>query len=234
MVSILNAHSKIIIGQERYKDLIKDHVSEITPALFTKSRFFDFRERDTNLLPTRIKHVDKLYNELEEKFENDDLAVVGDKIPFLYRRYQEVAGSIPNVKFIFLVRDLRAVADSYRRRCDDPNDSWKRNVNSAISDWTEAMQATAACHENELTAAKLLVVGYEDFYSGEIQELQRVLQFLNLSLDKSVVDRYRAMTTDWECRRDQVTGLSEEEIAATLEAMKAHRSNIDSLKKRYR
>ena len=87
MADLLNLHPEICIGIERYKFKFVRR-GEFDAADFTPERFFDLRARDTNILPHNGGRWKAVYSRMRRKFPR--AAVVGDKIPHLFERFEEV------------------------------------------------------------------------------------------------------------------------------------------------
>ena len=78
--SLMNLHSRVAIGVERYKTLAMSAKAQTSFAkdLFTYDRFFAHEEGDTNVKTPPV------YESLKPKYH--DALYVGDKIPRLYTK----------------------------------------------------------------------------------------------------------------------------------------------------
>ena len=77
LVKLLNSHYQIILGMERFKYVKK----KITPNHFTKTNFLALDKQETNIFG---KHWDNFYEEIDRKFQNNKVEIIGDKYPQYY------------------------------------------------------------------------------------------------------------------------------------------------------
>jgi hypothetical protein len=186
---LLNRHPDIAIGIERYKNLGAAGLGE---RLFDRERFFDFRETDTNVRALST------YARLEKKY--DDAKWVGDKVPRYYTRYEALFEKFKESVVIFVLRDIHAVASSWNKRAEDPEDTWPEanDYVQAVREWNEALERTLAYKQKYRN--RLMIIEYEKLFSGDILVLKRILRRLELDAPRSMVRQFRKMTQSWSER----------------------------------
>ena len=183
LAGVLNAHPHVCIGLERYKFRCYSG-SRLGPDLFEKDRFFDFQEDDTNIVPEANVAFAELYASLRQKW---DLAqIVGDKIPHAFFRMDEIETAYPKVRFLYILRDIEAVAASWNARALNEQDrGWPRD-----HDYRKTVKVWNAGNKHVLEKLtrcphRIQVVDYDRGFSGQPAELERVCSFLELPIDPS-------------------------------------------------
>lgn len=117
LTEMLNGHSDIAIGMERYRSLVSTGaLFKIGAKLFDRSRFFDWSPEDTNVRIEGGKY-DLMYESLRAKYE----AVIyhGDKGPGYFSRAHRFLSTFPGAKMVIIWRCLEDVAMSWQRRSID-------------------------------------------------------------------------------------------------------------------
>lgn len=206
-VRLLNAHSKICIGMERYKGLINDSekLKTLTEDRFKKENFFDIKDEETNI------QWDYFYNPLEEKF--NDCSYVGDKVPRYFQIYGHLKSKFPNSKHIFLVRDPVEVANSWKVRAQDARDvNWlsTNDVQRAVQVWNSSLKV--AYKKMKTGDLNIIFVSYSDLFSGDDLTLQHILKFLELPNSNSLKSKFQEMTSMWSERKAKELMLTNDEI----------------------
>jgi hypothetical protein len=189
IAQLLNRHPKIVVGIERYKNLKPADLGE---HLFAVERFFDFRPTDTNV---RARNV---YSRLEKKYRNTTWR--GDKVPRYYTRYDTLFEKFEKSVVIFMLRDVHAVASSWNKRAEDPEDKWPEGNNyvQAVKEWNASLSLTL--ESKEKYGDRMLVVEYERLFSGDADVLHGILRKMKLQAPKVLLRQFEIMTRDWEKR----------------------------------
>ena len=133
LARVLNAHPLVCIGLEGYKFHCY-HGGGFEPNLFDKSRFFDFQAGDTNIVPEADNAT--LYAAMRQKW--DVAQIVGDKIPHAFRCMVSIEAAYPRVRFLYVVRNIEAVASSWNARARNELDrGWQRgeDCKRAVKAW---------------------------------------------------------------------------------------------------
>ena len=174
LARLLNGSPDIVIGIERYQKVA--FTSGLTPALFEYDRFFTIEEGDTHY--ESLDDFDKSYVTLREKYKGTKTH--GDKIPPLFRAYDSVNSAFPDVGFIFIVRNLIDVANSYMHRFENPKDPWKRDFKRAVKDWNQSLALTTTALANGI---RIHVVSYERLFADGAQDvIEGVFNFADARL----------------------------------------------------
>ncbi len=196
MAQLLSGHPRVCIGRERYAAVF-NRGKPFTEGLFEKDRFLAFRLEDTFYDQTRF---DDFHRGFAEKF--DSCEIVGDKLPYLYRRWQDVFTLRPQPIVVFLTRNVMDVAESYNRRARALQDPWpaRKNAAKAVQEWNEAMRKAGEAIEAGY-GSRLLVVEYEGFFENQ-QRMRGLLARLGLSTEPPMTAHFNsfaatALRTRW-------------------------------------
>ena len=156
----MSAHPKIVLGVERYVLLANQKRNRFSPELFEKDKFFDLQPRETFY---KELNAGGYYEVARRRF--DDALWVGDKIPHLFQKYDEVDAALPGAHYIYIVRNIIDVAGSYQKRAD--TGSWKetRDYARAVLDWRHSIEATLKFTARMTTSkSRVHIISYEELY----------------------------------------------------------------------
>lgn len=137
LFNVLSDHPQIVLGLERYKRLYLRQDAAIGEDLFTEDRFFDFSDGATNVTPDARKAWATHYGKMRERWRS--ASYVGDKLVAI--RAQRIWETLPDARFVFIVRDVHEVASSWHTRATDPRDTeWPadRGARRAVVAWNKA------------------------------------------------------------------------------------------------
>jgi hypothetical protein len=214
------AHPKIVLGVERYVLLANQKRNGFSPGLFEKEKFFDLQPRETF-----YKELDAngYYDRARKNF--DDAEWVGDKIPHLFHKYDDVDAAMPEVHYIFIVRNIIDVAGSYQKRAE--TGSWKENRDyaQAVLDWRDSIETTLKFTARDDVRARVHIISYEEIFLRPVS-LEPLFEKLGLEVVPEVQSLYRKTTdksVELEKRRsDSLTSAKRHYIAlnAPFEAYK--------------
>ncbi len=167
LAKLLNTHPLILMGSERYFNLINH--DKLTWDYLLRDRFCSIEPGDTHghggfHFGPSMEHIAKL-PALAERY--DQAIVVGDKFPNLFRHYGKIFGEFKNAHLIYILRNPFSVAESYQVRSEDGSDTLWSSSNDhreAIKDWNESVRRTLELVDMR-GADKLVLVEYEDIFS---------------------------------------------------------------------
>lgn len=183
LCELLNGHSKISIGMERYKySATSGKLFENGPELFTREKFFDWKDDETNIPVTAGKYAE-MYSALASKYE--ETIYKGDKLPGYYRMVDKLLQSFPDAKIVLIWRPLLDVAMSWQRRSVD-NTSWpaENDAFKAIARAKKDVQIIIKAAERH--SDNLRIVGYESIFGSSKESAVSLIDWLGLdSNDKS-------------------------------------------------
>jgi hypothetical protein len=181
MRRVLSGHPQVCLGHERYATIF-NRGRPISEELFEKERFLRRIPNDTFYDQARF---DSYHAGFEQKF--DTCRYVGDKIPFLYQRWNDVFALRPQPIVVFLVRNVYDVAESYNNRARHPKDPWPEHKNAmrAVQDWNASLRLV---HEalNSGYQSHLLIVEYEGFFECH-ERMRGLLAHLGLSIEPQAI-----------------------------------------------
>ena len=196
LMRVLMEHPEIVLGVERYKNLWKNRISDITPEFFTPERFFDFSDGHTNLTPDSSRWR-QMYADMAAKW--DTATYVGDKMTLI--RIQQMWHHHPQAKFVCIVRDAAEVAFSWEARARDDNDRWPATSGArvAVERWNTANGRIRRARRQ--APERVAVVEYSAFFGDpEGASLHRVLDWLGLhdapETDRSFAAAHRVYVSD--------------------------------------
>lgn len=176
---LMTAHPEVVVGMERFAGLVQ-HKFDLSDNLFNKDRFFDLYPNDTfyNDLYVGIKGV--YYKEVAQRY--DKALIYGDKIPSLYNHYKNLNSAFPDVKIIFIYRNIFDVAASFNERAAKAiNWPATRDYKVAIDHWNKSLQSTLHYIKS---GGNVLCLEYEKLLWGGV-DVELILNFFELKSYKS-------------------------------------------------
>jgi hypothetical protein len=178
---VLNAHSKVLIGIERFKLLALQQPTrhQFGPELFDRDRLFDVRPTDTNVRQDLL---------LSEAGNYEKKTWLGDKIPHLFKCGDVVFRRFPNARVFCMLRDGVDVALSWRVRADSARDKWPATNDfiAGIEKWNWAN--AKLWRLQKAFPGRISFVRYEDFFSKGGASLKKVLRQLDLTPEPEMLE----------------------------------------------
>lgn len=226
MAQLLNLHDEIVIGVERYKNvLLKQALTpELLSELFSFDRFFSPQPGDTNVSLDKGRYAE-VYDAARPKFAGARL--IGDKVPSLYRRIAALAAADPDCKIIYMLREPAEVALSWDQRARRVGDSWPESNDffAAVDAWNGAVK-TALINKKTL-GNRLSIVAYDDIFGRKAFETWNALQGW-LEVTPAVNDATRAFLED-SMRR--VVEAEPKKLDAKQQAFLEQTANMENFRK---
>ncbi|MCB1394406.1 MAG: sulfotransferase [Rhodobacter sp.] len=181
LFNVLMSDDRFAIGLERYlRHCIND---TITADLWTFDRFNELRADDTHVLRTHPN-----WHMAEPAFERirvnpERLAYIGDKLPRAARCYPSLFRSAPTAKLLYLLRDPLEVAASFERRAQNPQDSWRAELDhrAAVDFWNFDLARTMEFY----SPARVLILPYETVFARP-EAIDAIFGFLGLDISPEV------------------------------------------------
>ncbi|MCG8443511.1 MAG: sulfotransferase, partial [Caulobacterales bacterium] len=219
LADLLCAHSRMIVCNERFYNLATDaRIRDIRPGLFA---------RDTLLRPTAADTHHHGWNDggayqtdLLRRY--DQALVLGDKVPHYHYYARELSEAFPGARFVFIVRNVFDVAQSWQARHDDETDTvWVDDGRKAVEFWNNDNRILLGLAR--ANRGRVAVLSYERLFSYAPRYLAALLRFLEVDADDPDIRRaYRDMTRDWMRRFASPRRLSAED-----QAWIAERADVD-------
>ena len=217
---LMVTHPKIVLGVERYVLLANQKRNNFSARLFEKDKFFDLQPKETFYKELTAQGY---YDIARERF--DDALWVGDKIPHLFQKYDEVDAAMPDAHYIYIVRNIIDVAGSYQKRAE--TGSWKetRDYARAVNDWRHSLEATLKFRAKADLKSRVHIISYEELYLQAVK-LEPLFAKLDLDVTPQVQAQYQKTidkSVELENRRgDTLTSAKRHYIAlhAPFEAFK--------------
>ena len=178
LTQLLNRLPDVAIGMERYLSRALEG-KPITKSLFKEKRFRKVRKGDTY-----YQTLDFHKSNSKVARSIDSATIVGDKIPRLYEKYENVVEALPEAKFVFIVRQIFDVANSFEKRRLSSKTKWDRDTRLAVKDWNKSISQTLHVKNR----FPILVLSYESFFHLG-HGLEELAKFLRLDL--------KALSEEW-------------------------------------
>ncbi len=172
---LMTAHDKIAIGLERFIERSTDEKFSLSKDLFDKERFYRLEKGDTHFKSIEKGGQGEYYAKLKDRY--DDCEYYGDKVPRMFRYYNNLFEAFPKVKVLFIYRNIFDVAQSFNARKQDPKDGWDRGYQAAVKDWNLSMRSTVnwiAKKEDQI-----LPIPYEELFFGQYP-IDNIFSFLEI------------------------------------------------------
>jgi hypothetical protein len=178
LLEVVSAHPAVALGVERYKRLYPRDEEPVTADLFEERRFFDFTDGLTNLTPEQAPEWAPHYAAMRAKWSG--ARYVGDKMVAI--RLQHVWETLPDARFVCIVRDLEPVAASWEARARDPDDlGWSADQDAAkaVAGWNRSLRRVRRAVRQRPDRA--VVVEYDRFFGDASgASLDKMLAWLGL------------------------------------------------------
>jgi hypothetical protein len=191
LLEVVAAHPEVALGVERFKRLYPRDDVPVTSALFEQERFFDFGDGLTNLTPEAAPAWAPHYDAMRAKWSR--ARYVGDKMVAI--RLQHVWESLPDARFVCIVRDLEPVAASWQARASNPEDhGWDATADAtkAVAAWNRSLRRVRRAVRQRPEHA--VVVEYDRFFGDPTgASLDRVLAWLGLGREPEIDAAFSAV-----------------------------------------
>jgi hypothetical protein len=178
LADVFAEHPQIVMGMERYKNVWRYDIDDLTPEKLEREAFFDFTDGYTNITPAVDPRWAAYYRRQAEKW--DAARYVGDKMTVA--RMIGVWRQLPDARFVCIVREPAEVAASYDARANRASDvNWpaSRNSAQAVRDWN--LHNTRIRRARRQHPDRVVVVEYASFFGdADATSLRRVLDWLGL------------------------------------------------------
>ena len=200
LAELVGAHPNIIMGVERYFNLVKnERFRELKPELFLSQRLFQPVPDETHNY--RWREDERYVRYLRAKYET--AKVIGDKVPNYFVYANHLFATMQEARMLLITRDPLNVADSWKRRKMDSSDTvWDSGPEIASRQWSEGHKRMIEVAETY--AERIGVVVYEDLFSGDRKTFERLLAWLDAGpLNPWAMDYYQRAVKDWQQRAER-------------------------------
>lgn len=192
LADLMVAHPAIAVGMERYKFGGRREGWEMTPRAFERDAFFDFSDELTNITPASNARWKEYYAGLESKW--DGVEYVGDKITHL--GLGGIWETLPDARFVCIIRNVFDVAASWQVRSDNPQDSWAGDAFDAVERWNRGLRQLARARRAR--PDQVAVVEYERLYGDpDATSLRAIVSWLGLAWDDQQAAAFDQMHRDY-------------------------------------
>ena len=194
LASILNAHKDVFVPPEQFilpytifkrylkfywsiNNLKQDVLNTIKMPNQTLNWKVDLRK-----IELKDKGMASLFNSIYRSYAKQvkgDVKIWGDKTPLNIHFLNFIYPEFSNAKYIFLIRDPRDVALSYKKLTDHK----AKNTDFAIWKWNDSVKML----DYLLARTDVLIIKYEELVCNPERELKKILSYLEISEDMSIL-----------------------------------------------
>jgi hypothetical protein len=200
LLHVLASHPEVALGVERFKALWGEaDIDRLKPDLFDRDRFFDFSDGLTNLTPESFdREWETHYERMAAKW--DTATYVGDKMTQV--RMQRLWETIPDARFVCIVREIAQVAHSWNQRARDSDDlGWPEAADAqlAVKRWNAMLGKIRRARTQR--PEQVVVVTHSRFFGDpSASSLHAVLDFLGLDHAPEVESAFAEAHDDYATR----------------------------------
>jgi len=167
----------------RWKELVSDVINMMNVDFTYWKKVFSIEEIQDNVKTGDIKHLlDFLFESEALAHNKDHLFIKENKLyeffPFLLLHY-------PESKYVFLVRDPRDMALSWKKNPTHPG-----GVVAAARQWKEDQQQSLKNAQLLNLSKKVITVHYEELISNTEAVIKEVVEFLGLHFEEMMLNYY--------------------------------------------
>ena len=210
---MLNAHSQITVPPEsgfalwfakQYQNsnnynenTYKDYVEE----LFGAKKFETWNLNKEKVLKLLMERKPLFYSELVKLVykayankQNKKSTIFGDKNNYYIEQVEDLVKVFPETKLVFIIRDGRDVAVSYKQLNEGNISSlYKPKLNKCIKEIAKEWTKNADTLRKFVKEQKVptLFVRYEDLLSSPQKTISRVLDFLGVEYEPQILEFYK-------------------------------------------
>ena len=194
LASILNVHKDVFVPPEQFilpytifkrylkfywsiNNLKQDVLNTIKMPNQTLNWKVDLRK-----IELKDKGMASLFNSIYRSYAKQvkgDVKIWGDKTPLNIHFLNFIYPEFSNAKYIFLIRDPRDVALSYKKLTDHK----AKNTDFAIWKWNDSVKML----DYLLARTDVLIIKYEELVCNPERELKKILSYLEISEDMSIL-----------------------------------------------
>ena len=174
---MLNSHSQIALGMERYRNAASSgKLFEQGYRLFEEDKFFDWQPDETSVRIVEGKYA-KMYEQVRQKYST--VTYRGDKVPSYFAAAKPLFRTFPGAKMVIIWRKMDAVAMSWQRRSEDKS-AWpaKNDAMAALKKARRMFTQVEAAKSNFPGA--VMLVQYEKIFQYEDPTALRIIEWLGL------------------------------------------------------
>lgn len=210
---MLNTHSQITVPPEsgfalwfakKYESIQEyneNTYKEYLEDLFSAKKFETWKLNKQEVLeifmkkkPKTYSNMTKLVYEAYSNKKNKRSKIFGDKNNYYIDYVEDLAKVFPETKFLFIIRDGRDVAVSYKQINEiSINSLYKpkleQNITKIAKEWTKNASTLKKFVTNDRVPA--MFVRYEDLLTNTEKTMKKVLSFLGLNYESLILNFYK-------------------------------------------
>ena len=179
LTTIIGSHHRIVLGMERFNNLMKPRKFQLSQEHFEKTRFLTIHENDTGY--TDFNKF-RCHRSISEKW--DSAALFGTKYTLSDQVFWKLKQVFGNFHYLYIYRNIYDVAESWNRKVARGK-KWpaKNNFLMAVERWNESLGNTLT----ELrSGADIICISYEELLYSK-KSIQPIFDRLGLPIDENVL-----------------------------------------------
>jgi hypothetical protein len=179
LTNIIGMHQRVVLGMERYNNLMKPQKFQLSAEHFEKNRFLTIHENDTGY--TDFNKF-RCHGSISEKW--DSAALFGTKYTFADQVFWKLKQVFGNFHYLYIYRNIYDVAESWNRKAAN-GINWPagKNYIMAVERWNESLGNTLT----ELrSGADIICLSYEEMLYSK-KSIQPIFDRLGLQIDENVL-----------------------------------------------
>ncbi len=203
---MLNGHSQIALGMERYgKAASTGKLFEHGSRLFEEDKFFDWQPDETSVRIVGGKYA-KMYEQVRLKYST--VTYRGDKVPSYYAAAKPLFRTFPGAKMVIIWRKMDDVAMSWQRRSEDKSAWPAKNDAMAALKKAKRMFTQVETAKSSYPHA-IMLVQYEKIFQYQDPTPSRLIEWLGLDPHdhafRDSVDKMRQAAEQLTVKREPVS-----------------------------
>jgi hypothetical protein len=179
LANIIGGHQRIVLGMERFNNLMKPRKFQLSQEHFEKTRFLTIHENDTGY--TDFNKF-RCHWSIAEKW--DKALLFGTKYTFADQVLWKIKQNFGNFHYLYIYRNIYDVAESWNRKAAK-GEKWpaKNNYQMAVQRWNESLGNTLT----ELQCGSdIICISYDDLLYSE-KSIQPIFDRLGIPIDENVL-----------------------------------------------
>lgn len=204
LTKIIGSHKNIVLGMERFNNLLDKENYSLSKNHFIKERFFDIQFGDTF-----YNDFNQFHSWEPNIYKKFDLSVyIGVKYTDIHKIIDELNSTFGEVNIFYIYRNIFDVAESWNKRAEKGN-NWPstKNYKEAVETWNQSLETIKRGIE---TGHKIHCIHFEDLLFSK-KSIDELFKKINLNIDKNVLKTLKKLRNNAPGKRMIKGVLTDEE-----------------------